>query len=66
MGRFCFFLSVFISIGLLKLAILPNYLIDIFSTQDTFPTPKLFGFMVELFISHNSTTTDAFHMEPLI
>jgi len=50
----------FLAIRFLNLTILQNHLVNVLSTINTFPHPKMFGFMINLFVNHNATTAVAF------
>src|SRR5512139_1020048 len=47
-------------IQFLDLTILQNHSVNILSTIKTFPHPKVFGSIINLFIDHHATTTIAF------
>jgi hypothetical protein len=50
---------------LLVLPVLPDDLINTFSTEDTFPPPKVFGLMEKFFVRHHAAASGASHIEHL-
>jgi hypothetical protein len=44
----------------LNLAILQNHSVNIVATINTFPHPKVLGFIINLFVNHHATTTVTF------
>ena len=63
--RFFFSFPAIILSPTLVLAILPDDLINIFSTEDTLPPPKVFGLMEKLFVRHHAVAARASHIEHL-
>jgi len=58
--KFFIILSAFLAIRFLNLTILQNHPVNILSTINTFPHPKVFGFIINLFVNHHAATTVAF------
>ena len=59
------FLSNFFPVGLLEFTILQDYVINIFPTENASPPPSLFGFRIDLVVSHDTVTPSTSHIEPL-
>ena len=60
-----------LAIRFLNVTILQNHLVNILSTKNTFPHPKMFGFTKNLFVNHHATAAVAFrkplpHSPPLL
>ena len=65
------FLPASFTIQFLNLTILQNQFVNIFSAINTFPHPKVFSFIINLFVNHPATRTVAYrrslpHLPPLL
>jgi hypothetical protein len=58
--RFFIILAAFLAIRFLNLTILQYHWVNILATINTFPHPKVFGFIINLLVNHHTTTTAAF------
>src|SRR4030067_1426042 len=59
------FLSNLFPVHLFEFPVLQDYVIDMFTTENASPTPRLFSLRINLFVSHDAIAPSAFHIEPL-